>query len=302
MNILGVHSHVWASQWNDDEGRRAIAAAAAAGFDQIVIPLRDLSVVNPDRLRPILEENRIAPVNGLALDPGTDISSDDPETVARGETLIMDAISVARDLGSRRLGGVYYSALAKHPRLPTEAGRHHSIEVLARAAEKAKAAGFPLALEVVNRYETNLLTTGEQAMTHIAATGSDNIFVHLDTYHMNIEETDFGRVIELCADKLGYFEIGESHRGRLGTGNVDFRAAFRALARIDYTGPLGFEAFSGGIAGPGLAAGMALWRRMWEDSDELARHGREFILREWDAARRAFGLDGIESVSDVKVN
>ena len=74
----------------------------------------------------------------------------------------------------------------------------------------------------------------------------------------------------------------------------------RALARIDYAGPPGFEAFSGGIAGSGLAAGMALWRRMRQDSDELARHGREFILREWDAARRALDLDGIGTVHDVR--
>ncbi|MDP6994494.1 MAG: TIM barrel protein, partial [Woeseiaceae bacterium] len=90
----------------------------------------------------------------------------------------------------------------------SETGRN-SMEVLARLAEKAKASGITLGLEAVNRYESNLINTGAQAMEFIKESGADNIKVHLDSYHMNIEEGDLAAAIKSCGDMLGYFHVGD---------------------------------------------------------------------------------------------
>ncbi|TIX01478.1 MAG: sugar phosphate isomerase/epimerase, partial [Mesorhizobium sp.] len=156
----------------------------------------------------------------------------------------------------------------------------------AKVAETAKAAGVTLNLEIVNRFESNLLNTAAQGLAFIEDTGSDNIFLHLDTFHMNIEEADVGLAIRHAASKIGYVHIGESHRGFLGTGNIDFAAIFDALTAIGYADDLSFESFSSEIVDENLSKKTAIWRNLWTDNLALAKHARAFIGLGLETARR----------------
>ncbi|MGH6913814.1 MAG: sugar phosphate isomerase/epimerase family protein [Geminicoccales bacterium] len=286
MNPLGVHALVFVGGWSEPESERAIAAAAGHGYQIIEIPLLDPDGVDVPRTARQLERAGLQPVTSLGLSFADDISSDDPATVARGEAKLSLALSVARDLGGKMLTGVLYSALGKYGKTPSEAGRWSCVKVLSRLAERAAKAGIMLGLEPVNRYESNLVNTADQALEVIGQIGSANVVVHLDSYHMNIEEADPAAAIERCGARLGYFHVNESHRGYLGTGTIDFSALFAALARIDYRGAITFEAFSAGIGDPALNAELAIWRELWADSDDLARHARRFMGAEWNAARQ----------------
>ncbi len=205
---------------------------------------------------------------------------------ARGEALLNDALAVTGEIGADYMGGVIYSALGKYPGPATEEGRRHCVEALSRIAARAEEMGVTLGLEPVNRYESNLLNTGAQALEIIAATGADNIVVHLDSYHMNIEEGDLARAVETCADKLGYVHIGESHRGYLGSGTIDFRRLFRALAGVGYAGPITFESFSSAVVDPNLSNVLAVWRNLWDDGEDLAREAKRFIETGLEEARQ----------------
>ncbi|TIV49488.1 MAG: sugar phosphate isomerase/epimerase, partial [Mesorhizobium sp.] len=152
------------------------------------------------------------------------------------------------------------------------------------------AAGVTLNLEIVNRFESNLLNTATQGLAFIEDTGSDNIFLHLDTFHMNIEEADVGLAIRRAAKKIGYVHIGESHRGFLGTGSIDFAAIFDALTAIGYRDDLSFESFSSEIVDENLSRKTAIWRNLWTDNMELARHARRFIAVGLETARRKADL------------
>ena len=139
----------------------------------------------------------------------------------------------------------------------------------------------------MNRYETNLLNAGARVLRFIDEVGKPNVFVHLDTFHMNIEEADCVGAIELCADRLGYFHVNENHRGYLGAGMIAFAPSFRALRRIGYDRTIGFEAFSSSVAGGALAGMVAAWRDIWSDSDDIAAHALAFMRREFADAGRA---------------
>jgi D-psicose/D-tagatose/L-ribulose 3-epimerase len=85
-------------------------------------------------------------------------------------------------------------------------------------------------------------------------------------------------------DRLGYIHIGENHRGYLGSGHLDFTAFFHALADIRYTGPITFESFSSAVIAAGLSSDLAIWRNLWSDGEDLARHARTFIANHLTAA------------------
>ena len=101
------------------------------------------------------------------------------------------------------------------------------LEAYYRLAEKAKAAGVGLGIEPVNRYESNFINTLGQAAEVVRKVGSDTMFVQMDTYHMNIEESDIAGAIEANKDVLGYAHIGESNRGCLGQRHVRLHDLFQ---------------------------------------------------------------------------
>ena len=286
-NRIGAHALVWVGGWNESQCRTAITRTAECGYDLIEMPVLDPAAIDVDMTRRVLEENGLGVACSLGLAVDTDISSEDDATVARGERLLRDALGVARDVGADYLGGVLFSALHKYSRPATRRGRANAAAVIRRLAEEAAASDITLGLEVVNRYESNLLNTADQALAFIDEVAADNVTVHLDTYHMNIEEADFAEPVRRCAHRLGYVHVGESHRGYLGTGTVDFDQLFATLADIGYTGTITFESFSSAVVDPVLSNTLAIWRDPWQDSMDLARHAHAFVAERLPAAQTA---------------
>ncbi len=286
MNPLGVHALVFVSGWSQQEASRAIGQASDCGFQYLEIPLLDPRSIDAGKTAKALEAAGVRPVTSLGLGIETDISSGDAAAVARGEALLNDALSVARDLGSTMLSGVLYSALRKYSEPVSEPGRKASLGVLKRLADKARQAGITLGIEAVNRYESNMINSGDDALALVEAIGADNMVVHLDSYHMNIEDGAPGPLIGRLGNRLGYVHVNESHRGYMGTGTIDFDNLFRALALHGYDGVITFEAFSAGIGAPKLNAELAVWRQLWSDPIDLARHARQFMLDGIERAKR----------------
>jgi D-psicose/D-tagatose/L-ribulose 3-epimerase len=287
MNKLGVHALVWVGGWSEADCTHAIRSTAELGYDYIEIPLLNPYGFPVAFTKKCLEDHELGATASLGLSPETDISSEDPEAVKRGEDLLNTAVSVVRDLGATHFCGVIHSSLQKYMHPRTEKGVANVVEVLRRVCEKAKASGITVGVEVVNRYETNIVNTGAECVALLDRIGASNAFAHLDTYHMNIEEGFVGKAIEDCGDRLGYFHIGESHRGYLGTGTVNFSEVFRSLARIGYDGPIAFESFSSAVVDPVLSNMLGVWRNLWSDGYDLARHAKAFMEAELVAAKHA---------------
>jgi D-psicose/D-tagatose/L-ribulose 3-epimerase len=103
---------------------------------------------------------------------------------------------------------------------------------------------------------------------------------------MNIEEDDLVRPVHEVGERLGYVHVGENHRGYLGSGHLNFGAFFHALADVGYTGPITFESFSSAVVMEGLSGDLAIWRNLWDDGDDLARHARAFVAGQVAASAR----------------
>ena len=287
MNKFGVHALVWAGSWGAQECEYAISSTKEAGYDLIELPVFSPDQMDLPAIQRGLAEHELEVTCSLGLGFHNDINSEDPETVALGEQTLSDALSFARDVGSTYLGGVIFSALSPYLVMPTPKARENSQAVITRLAEKAKASGITIGLEFVNRYESNLLNTSAQTVEYIRETGSDNLVVHLDSYHMNIEENNFRDPVFDAGDLLGYVHIGENHRGYLGQGHIDFGELFTALADVDYDGVITFESFSSKVVDPDLSTILRIWRNMWDNGMDLAVQARRFMGEEVARAQAA---------------
>jgi len=274
---IGAHAQVFTGSLDEDGLTRAIAATRRAGFDLLEIPLMDPARFDRAVAARLLAQHGIEATASLGLTAATDLTSPDPAARAAGEAKLEACIDIVHALGGRHLTGVIYSAMQKYGAPATREGVAASATALGRLADRAAGRGIQLGLEIVNRNETNVINTARAGLRFLDDVGHENAAVHLDTYHMNIEESDMVQPVLDAGERLGYVHIGESHRGYLGSGTVDFPGFFRGLARIGYDGPIVFESFSSAIVSAELSNTLGVWRDLWRDLDDLAAHANAFI-------------------------
>jgi len=282
--LIGCHALVWTGSFDSAGIIDSVIRTHRAGFNLIEFPLMDPEGFDTRVARTALADTGLLATASLGLPEHADISSDDDDVVAAGSRMLTAAVDVAAEIGAKQLCGVLYGAMKKHMSPLSERGWANSIRTMRQIADHAASVGVALALEVVNRYETNMLNTGRQALRYLEALDRP-VSVHLDTYHMNIEESDLFQPFLDCSNRLGYVHIGESHRGYLGTGSVDFDTCFKALGRIGYTGPSVFESFSSAVVSPSLSRMLGIWRDLWQDSDHLGAHANQYIRGHLDAVQ-----------------
>lgn len=286
MTELGIHALVWAGDTTTDSVERIVRNTKASGFDIVEFSLHDGFAADTADTRALLEREHLKVACSRGLAPEADVSSEDPRVVQRGLDLVVDSIRTTAELGGKLLTGALYGAFGKASSPLGSRGRANVVASLREAAVEAGRLGVTLGLEVCNRYETNVINTAAEALRLVDEIGADNVGVHLDAYHMNIEEADFEGPVRLVGDRLCYVHVGENHRGYLGSGHIDFGQLFRALAAIDYRGDITFESFSSAVVMQSLSNDLAIWRNLWTDGMALASQANA-MLRGWLEASRS---------------
>lgn len=272
MEGFGVHTSMWTMNWDHAGAERAVAGAKHYGVDFIEIALLQPARVDPDHTRALLETNGLRAVCSLGL-PEDCWASRHPEKAA--EYLIF-AMDQTKACGAEALSGVTFGGIGERTGLPpTEAEYDNVARALSRAAAHAKKIGLLFGIEPVNRYENHLINTGWQAVDMIHRIGADNVFVHLDTYHMNIEEKGAGNGILDARDFIRYIHLSESDRGTPGEGTCDWDEIFATLAAIGFKGGLAMESFIN--MPPEIAFGLSVWRPVAESHDEVMSKGLPFL-------------------------
>jgi len=274
---FGGHALVWVGDWSAASARSAISSASRNGYDYIELAIFDPWSFDIAMTKDLLQEFNLRAHASLGLSGKSDVTSPDASIVKKGDELLCKVADVLHALGGTELCGVIYSSLAKYPGPASKEARASSVAAMQRLADYTAELGINIDLEVVNRYETNIMNTGLEGLEFLDQVNRPNAFIHLDTYHMNIEEDGLQKSVLAAGERLGYVHIGESHRGYLGTGNVDFDSFFTALKKINYQGPITFESFSSAVVDPALSNTLCVWRNLWNDSDDLAKKSLDFM-------------------------
>ena len=281
--LFGAHAFIWAGEWTPEGAEKVIRGAAQAGLDFVEIPLLRPENMDVTATRALLDRYGIGCTCSLGLPKAAHL----PSAPEKAESFLESAVDVAAGLEAPVLCGVLYAHLGTLTGRPPEVGELEAVaRVLKNVARYAAEREVSLGVEAVNRYETYLINLAEQADAMLDRVGEPNVFVHLDTYHMNIEEKGFYDPIVATGERMQYIHLSESDRGTPGTGNVHWDEVFRGLKAIDYDGYLVMESFA--AINEDLAGATALWRDVVGDPEALIRDGLGFLrgkAAEYDVLR-----------------
>ena len=272
MQGFGVHTSMWTMNWDRAGAEKAVKAAAHYKMDFIEIALLNAPAVDTAHSRKLLEKHQLKAVCSLGL-PEHAWASRHPEKAIEH---LKVAIDKTAEMGALALSGVTYGGIGERTGAPPTQKEYDNIaKALKAAAKHAKTRGILLGVEPVNRYENHLINTGWQAVRMIEKVGADNMFVHLDTYHMNIEEKGAANGILDARDHIKYIHLSESDRGTPGSGTCDWDEVYGALAAIRFKGGLAMESFIN--MPPEVAFGLSVWRPVAKDEAEVMGEGLPFL-------------------------
>ncbi|WP_319410278.1 sugar phosphate isomerase/epimerase family protein [uncultured Cohaesibacter sp.] len=245
------------------------------GFDlvELLVPEPE-DGLNAEDIRGALQDAGLKIALAARVSLARSISDADPAIRQAGSDYLKYCIDLAQAVGAISLGGPLYGApMVFAGRAPApvaeeemKAREQRVIDALSRLSPLAMAADCLLALEPLNRYETDVISTVSQAMRVIKAVDHPSLGLLLDSFHANIEERSIPDAIRMAGEKLFYFQGNENHRGFPGTGNMDWPQIMKALRDIDYRGAITLEPFRRNDDRIGLP--IAQWRPPHEDESQ----------------------------------
>lgn len=248
MNKFGIFMNFWEKNWDADHAKY-IRKVSKIGFDILEFQAQPLLEMSDDKirsLRALADEVGIELTYSLGLDPAYDVSSLDETKRKGGVKYLQNIIKKMQIGGGTLLSGVSYAGWGT-PGVVMDDKRPYleqSIKSMKEIIKVAEDCGVTYCVEAVNRFETCIINTAEEAVSYIEAIDSPNIGVLLDTYHMNIEENKIGDAIRYVGkDRLKSFHTGENNRTAPGRGHLDWDEIFGALAEIGYDGRIISEPF-----------------------------------------------------------
>ena len=250
------------------------------GFETVEIPVEDPSHIDPAAVKAAAQKHGLA-IGSLCacMGPGRDFRGT-PAEQETAMTYCKALIDQADVMGCPRVIGPIYSVVGKADAVEPAAQKQEfalvvkNLKQLAAYAAKKK---ITLCIEPLNRFETDFLNTCDKGLLLIKAVGAKNVVLHLDTFHMNIEEKNQAAAIRKAGKLLGHFHACGSDRGTPGNDHIDWKPIVKALNDIGYQGDVVIESFTTDVKV--IARAAAIWRRIEPTTDEIATKGIKFLKK-----------------------
>lgn len=272
MPVFGTSILSFIPFWTAEGGAFAIQKTAEYGFDMLEINLPGSLDFDAKTVKKQLDIQGISARCSFNLPKDCHI----PFYPEKSTKTIKKALDKVAEMDGDFLGGVLHSSIGTFTGKACTKDEKTIVEqVLDEAAHYASKQNIAIAIEPINRYESYVFTSAAEVLDSIKTIGNSNLGLHLDTFHMNIEENNFYDPIIQAGNKLRHIHITESDRGMTGEGNVHWDDFFKALAQINYQGPLVLENFSSQISE--LIEPTSLWRPSKYNSEELAKGSLKFM-------------------------
>ncbi len=276
---LGINTFLFTSPFTT-ESTNLFPQFKKWDFQTVEIAIEDPSHIDPVKVKAALDKNGLACGSVCAcLGPDRDLrgTPEQQKTALEYMQRVIDQMVV---LDCPSLIGPVYSATGRADAVPADEYKHQwktVISNLKQLCKYAQARGRQICMEPLNRFETDLINTCDQALQMIKAVGSPVLKLHLDTFHMNIEEKDPAAAIRKAGKVLGHFHACGSDRGTPGNDHIDWKSIAAALRSVRYQGDVVIESFTTDVKV--IARAAAIWRRIEPTRDEIAVNGIKFLKR-----------------------
>jgi D-psicose/D-tagatose/L-ribulose 3-epimerase len=274
---LGINTFLFTSPFTN-ESTKQFPRFRKWGFHTVEIPIEDPSHIDPEHVKRELVKNELVCGSVCAcMGPGRDFRGTPKEQKTAMDYCkkLIDQMVV---LGCPSLIGPVYSVVGKADAVePKQQKKEWALVVknLKQLAKYAEKKGVQICVEPLNRFETDFLNTVDQALKLVKDVGSKALKIHLDTFHMNIEEKNQAKAIRKAGKLLGHFHACGSDRGTPGNDHIDWKPIAKALKDIKYDGDVVIESFTTDVKV--IARAAAIWRRMEPTTDEIAVKGLKFL-------------------------
>jgi D-psicose/D-tagatose/L-ribulose 3-epimerase len=275
--LYGASTFIWVSPFSN-RTLDVIDRVRALGFDIIEICVEDPETIDVAAIGARASAAGVGVTVCGAFGPGRDLSSEDGAVRKAGLDYLKRCVDFAADLGSPFVSGPMYAAVGATKLLDEAARREQflrAVSSLRAAAAYAGARSVKLAVEPLNRFETDLINTVDQGLRLVREIGADNVGLLLDTFHMNIEEKDIPAAIRRADGRIVEFHASSNDRGTPGEDHLPWPAIAGALREARYHGPVVIEAFTPEIRE--IAKAVSIWRPLARSQDALAAEGLKHL-------------------------
>jgi D-psicose/D-tagatose/L-ribulose 3-epimerase len=248
------------------------------GFDTVEIAIEDAAHIDPKKVKAALEKSGLACGSACAcLGPDRDLRGNEQQqkTALKYMTAVLDQMVV---LDCPTLIGPVYSSVGRADAVPDRERKQQwrtVVKNLKTLCQYADDCGRKIAMEPLNRFETDFINTCDQALEMVAGVNSPALLLHLDTFHMNIEQKNQAAAIRKAGKKLGHFHACGSDRGTPGNDHIDWKSIAAALRDVGYDKDVVIESFTKDVKV--IARAAAIWRQIEPTRDEIAVKGLKFL-------------------------
>jgi D-psicose/D-tagatose/L-ribulose 3-epimerase len=276
---LGVNTWVWTSPLTNASLAELAPRIAGWGFDVIELPVENPGDWDPARAATLLGDLGLAASVVLVMGDGRELVAADATTVLSTQDYLRHVVDVAEAVGSPAIAGPAYASVGRTWRMSPDERQTRYAELrdgLTPVLEHAAAAGVRVAVEPLNRYETSLINTVDQALEALDGL-PDTCGIALDIYHMNIEETDISSAVRRAGGRVAHVQVCANDRGAPGADHLDWQGFLTALGDVGYDGPLVIESFTAENAT--IATAASIWRPLARSQDAIATDGLDFLKK-----------------------
>jgi len=276
---IGINTFLYTSPFTT-ANTRLFSTFKRWGFDTVEIPIEDPAHIDPAKVRAAAEKAGVAIGSVCAcMGPGRDFRGT-PEDQATAMTYCKAIIDQAAAMGCPSVIGPVYSVVGKADAVAPDQQKIEwalVVKNLKELAAYAESRGITICVEPLNRFETDFLNTCDQGLRLIKAVGSPALKLHLDTFHMNIEEKNQAAAIRKAGKLLGHFHACGSDRGTPGGDHIAWPEIVKALAAVKYKGDVVIESFTTDVKV--IARAAAIWRKIEPKRDDIALNGLKFLRK-----------------------
>jgi D-psicose/D-tagatose/L-ribulose 3-epimerase len=277
----GVSTWLWTSPFGTDSIDEIFSKASRIGFDAVEIAVEDPAIIDTNKVKEALNRYKLQAVVCGAFGPTRDLTSEDSQVHENCFEYIGHCLDFAAHWGSGFFAGPMYSAVGKARMVsPDQRKKEWELAVnnLRKVSEMASERGLDIAIEPLNRFESDLVNTAEDAARMVKDINHPAAKIILDGFHMNIEEPDIEQAILTAGEKLIHVQVSENYRGTPGTGQTRWEDYRLGLEKINYRGTVSIESFTPG--NKELAGAVCIWKPLAKSQDAFATDGLAF-LKKW---------------------